>query len=663
MNTKEQQTINAIRILSAEAIQKAKSGHPGLPMGTAPLAYTLWANHLKHNPQNPNWVNRDRFALSAGHGSMLLYSLLHLFGYGLEIEDLKQFRQFRSKTPGHPEYGHTVGVETTTGPLGQGFANGVGMALAELYLAQKFNKPGFDVVDHYTYVLSGDGCMMEGVTSEAASLAGTLGLGKLIVFYDSNSITIEGSTDLAFKEDVAKRFAAYNWQVLQVDDGNNLDEINNAINQAKQDNERPSIIIVKTLIGFGCIEKQGKASAHGEPLGEECLLSTKKNLDWNTEESFYVPQEVRSHMESIKSGLSKYESDWNELWQKYSEEHPELAKEWNTWHESELASKLLENDDLWKFEEKPVSTRNASGDVLNRIVKLIPNIIGGSADLAPSNKTLMKEKGDFSKENRSGANLRFGVREHAMGAICNGILLHGGLRPYCATFFVFSDYMRPAIRMAAIMKIPMVYVFTHDSIGVGEDGPTHQPVEHMAALRCMPGVNVFRPADAKETTAGWITALNSSDKPTALVLTRQNLPCYNETGKDAMKGGYILSDSEKETPDLLLIASGSEVEVAYNSQKVLKEKGIDARVISIPCMEIFEEQPEEYKKSVIPESVKARIVIEAGVNMGWEKYAGDKGIIIGMDTFGASGPYKVLFPEYGFSVDNVVSKASDLINK
>jgi len=658
----ETKSVNTIRVLSAEMVERAKSGHPGMPMGAAPMAYALWARQMKHNPANPNWVDRDRFILSAGHASALLYSLLHLFGYDLPMDELKQFRQWGSKTPGHPEYGHTVGVETTTGPLGQGFATGVGMALAETYLAAKFNRPGYDIVDHYTYVLSGDGCMMEGITAEAASLAGTLELDKLIVLYDSNSITIEGDTNIAFREDVGKRFEAYGWQVLKVEDGNDIDAISKAIEEAKAEKTKPSLIIITTQIGYGAPTKQGKASAHGEPLGEENLKGAKEFLGWTYEEEFFVPQEVREHMESLKQKGIEAEKAWQEKWEAYSKEYPELAKEWELWHSDELPVDLLNDEDFWKF-EGPDATRSSSGKVINYLAKVLPNLIGGSADLGPSNKTFMEDRGSFSAENRTGSNLHFGVREHAMAAMANGIALHGGLRPYVGTFFVFSDYMKPAMRLSALMELPVVYILTHDSIGVGEDGPTHEPIEHLAAIRSIPNFTVFRPADSKETAAGWYAALTRKNSPTALILSRQNLPLYQETGKDALKGGYILLDSEKETPDIILMASGSEVEFIYKAHGILKEKGIDARVVSMPSFELFDEQPEEYKEKVLPKAVRARLAVEAGSSFGWHKYVGLDGDTITLDRFGASAPGKVLFEKFGFTVENVVEKAQQLVRK
>ncbi|MFY9176043.1 MAG: transketolase [Caldicoprobacterales bacterium] len=662
MKQVEMKSVNTIRILSAEMVEKAKSGHPGKPMGAAPMAYALWARQMKHNPTNPNWVDRDRFILSAGHASALLYSLLHLFGYDLPMEEIKQFRQWGSKTPGHPEYGHTVGVETTTGPLGQGFATAVGMALAEAHLAAKFNKPGYDVVDHYTYVLAGDGCMMEGITAEAASLAGTLELDKLIVLYDSNSITIEGETNIAFREDVGKRFEAHGWQVLKVEDGNDIDAISNAIEEAKAEKKKPSLIVITTEIGYGAPAKQGKASAHGEPLGEENLKAAKEFLGWDYEEEFFVPQEVREHMDSLKEKGIQAEKAWQEKWEAYAKEYPDLAKEWELWHSDELPVDLINNEDFWKFEGGD-ATRSSSGKVINRLAKVLPNLIGGSADLAPSTKTLMDDRGSFSAENRTGSNLHFGVREHAMAAMANGMALHGGLTPYVSTFFVFSDYMKPAMRLSALMGLPVVYVLTHDSIGVGEDGPTHEPIEHLAAARSIPNFTVFRPADPKETAAGWYAALTRKNSPTALVLSRQNLPLYEETGKEALKGAYILLDSEKETPDIILMASGSEVELVYKAHGILKEKGIDARVVSMPSFEIFEEQPEEYKEKVLPKAVRARLAVEAASSFGWHKYVGIDGDTITIDHFGASAPGKVLFEKFGFTVENVVEKAEKLVRK
>ncbi|MBC2536468.1 transketolase [Clostridium beijerinckii] len=655
-------SINAIRVLSADAIEKSKSGHPGLPLGSATMAYTLWAK-MNHNGKNPEWDNRDRFVLSAGHGSMLEYSLLHLFGYGLTVEDIKNFRQFGSLTPGHPEFGHTKGVEITTGPLGQGICNAVGFAIAEAHLAEKFNKPDYSVVDHYTYAIVGDGCLMEGISGEASSLAGTLGLGKLVVLYDSNNISIEGNTDIAFREDVAKRYEAYGWQVLNVADGNDIDTIEKAIEAAKAETTKPSIIIVKNQIGFGCPAKQGKASAHGEPLGAENVIAMKENLGWKTEPAFYVPDEVYTNMNEHIAKGEKTEEAWNELFKAYAKAYPELSAEYTKWMSGELDKEaLLNNEELWSF-DKEMATRESSGIMINRLAKLIPNFIGGSADLAPSNKTHMNDRGDFSAEDRSGSNLHFGVREHAMAAIANGMYAHGGLKVFCATFFVFSDYMKGAMRLSALMNLPVAYVLTHDSIGVGEDGPTHEPIEQLAALRSMPNMTVFRPADSKETAAAWYYAVTNGTTPTSLVLTRQKLPLYDGCPKRALKGGYILKDSKKETPDVLLMASGSEVELIYNAAAELETKGIDARVISMPSFELFDAQDESYKESVMPNKVRARVAVEALTSFGWHKYVGLDGDVISLDTFGASGKAEILFEKFGFTVENVVEKAINVANK
>lgn len=655
--SKESMVVNAIRILTAEGVQKAKSGHPGMPMGAAPAAYAIWGKEMKHNPADPKWPNRDRFVLSSGHGSMLLYSLLHLFGYGLKIDDLKQFRQFGSLTPGHPEYGHTRGVETTTGPLGQGIANAVGMAMAEKHLAAKFNREGFNVVDHYTYCILGDGCMMEGISHEACSLAGTLQLNKLIAVYDDNEISIEGNTDIAFREDVPARFRAYGWNVIDVKEGNCWKQVDAALKLAKK-SDKPTLVVTHTAIGYGS-PKQGMSSAHGEPLGEENIAITKKNLGWPCEEPFGVPEEVyECTAKTIEDG-AKAQAKWEKLFAEYAKQYPDLKAEWDVWFSDELPVDLTKDEDLFAFEGKS-ATRNSSGVVLNKLAERIPNLFGGSADLAPSNKSNMKGKGDFSAETPEGQNLHFGVREHAMAAICNGIKLHGGLRPYCATFFVFSDYMKNAMRMASIMNLGIPYILTHDSIGVGEDGPTHQPIEQLAGLRAVPGMIVYRPADSKEVAAGWIAAM-TENHPVCLVLTRQDLPLYDKSGLDALKGGYILSDSEKATPDVLLMASGSEVEPCVEAQKLLKEQGIDARVISMPSFELFERQSDEYKESVMPKAVRARVAVEAAATFGWHKYVGLDGAVIGLDHFGASAPYKFLFKEYGFTAENVAETAKKVI--
>ena len=653
-----QQTVNAIRILSAEAIQKANSGHPGLPLGSAPIGYTIFADFLKFNPKDPKWDDRDRFILSAGHGSMLDYSLLYLFGYDISKEDLMNFRQLGYKTPGHPEYGHTPGIETTTGPLGQGIANAVGMAVAEAHLAATFNREGFPIVDHYTYALCGDGCLEEGISYEACSFAGTHKLGKLILFYDDNDITIEGDTDITFKEDVAMRFKAQGWQVLKVDDANDLDLLRRTIRKAKADTERPSIIICKTVIGFGS-PLAGSHECHGAPLGADNLAKTKENLGW-TCAPFEIPDEVAEHCGAIARKGASRQGKWKRMFKQYEAAYPDLAALYKKYMSGELPD--LKNDaELFEF-AKPDATRNTSFAVLNKLADRIPNLIGGSADLAPSNKSNMKQRGDFTAEDRSGSNMHFGIREHAMAAIANGMQLHGGLRVYCATFFIFSDYMKHAMRLSALMHQPVTYILTHDSIGVGEDGPTHEPVEQLIALRSIPNMKVYRPADGKETTAAWISAL-TGNAPTCLVLTRQNLPQYENSGLDALKGGYVLADSEKKVPDVLLIGSGSEVEQCMQAKDILKTKGVDARVVSMPCIEEFEKQPQAYKDSVIPPEVKARVCVEAASPYSWYKYAGDYGEIIGMTTFGASGPANKLFEMFGFTADNVVEKAFRSLNK
>jgi len=657
----EQLSVNTIRFLSAEAIQKANSGHPGLPLGAAPAAYALWAKEMKHNPANPDWADRDRFVLSAGHGSAMLYSLLHLFGYGLTIEDLKQFRQKGSLTPGHPEYKWTKGVEITTGPLGQGIANAVGFALAEKHLAAKFNTPEYKIVDHYTFVMCGDGCLMEGVSSEAASLAATMGLGKLILLYDSNNITIEGSTDIAFTEDVLKRFEAYGWHVQEVSDGTDINTIAKAIEFAKREKSKPSIIKINTIIGYGAPNKQGKASAHGEPLGEEEIKAAKQNVAWTETESFAVPQQVVEHMKALQLEGAKKEQEWNTLFEQYKKANPELAKEWEIWHSDTLPVDLLNDEDYWTY-EGDIATRASSEKVLQKLSKAVPNLMGGSADLAPSNKSVMKDRQYYSAQTPEGSNIHFGIREFAMTAMANGMAAHGGLRPYIAGFFVFSDYMKSGLRMSALMELPVISIMTHDSIGVGEDGPTHQPVEHLAALRSMPNYTVFRPCDTRETAAGWLAGLLSTTSPTALVLTRQNLPLLEGTGKEALKGAYVLKDCEG-TPDILLMASGSEVELIYKAYDVLADKGVKARVISMPSFELFEKQPQEYKESVLPNAVRNRVAVEAASSFGWHKYVGLDGETITIDEFGASAPAATLFKEFGFTVENVVETALKVVGK
>jgi transketolase len=657
-----QKAVNALRILSADQVQKANSGHPGLPLGAAPIAYSLWANNMNHNPKNPNWENRDRFILSAGHGSSLLYSLLHMFGYGLSLEDLKSFRQFGSLTPGHPEYKHTAGVESTTGPLGAGVSTAVGMAMAEAHLAAKFNKDGYPIVDHYTYALTGDGCLMEGVAYEALSLAGTLKLDKLIVLYDSNRITIEGDTDLAFTEDVAARFEAFGYHVQLVEDGNDLDALNAAIAKAKADKERPSLIICKTQIGYGCPAKVGKASAHGEPLGEDNIVELRKFLGWENQTAFEVDAEIYDHYKALAEEGAKKEEAWKAMFAEYATKYPEDARLWDEYFAKPDVQKIIDSEEYWAHEDKAMATRAVSGDIINKLKDVYPNLVGGSADLAPSNKTEMKGQGYFSATDRSGRNIHFGVREMAMTAITNGIYLHGGLNPYCATFFVFSDFMKPMIRLSSLMGLPVTFVLTHDSIGVGEDGPTHEPIEQLAMLRSIPNLNVFRPADYTETAAAWASAIGSEATPTAIVLTRQNLPQLEGSSKEAFKGGYILAEAtNKDKIDLIIMASGSEVELALGAKEELEKEGKSVRVVSVPCMDVFEAQSPEYIEEVLPSAVRTRLAVEAANPMPWYKYVGLDGDVVAMDTFGASAPAKVLFDHFGFTVANVVDKAKALV--
>lgn len=658
----ETKCINAIRVLSADMIQRAKSGHPGMPLGAAPMAYELWTRQMKHNPKNPKWVNRDRFILSSGHASAMLYSLMYLFGYGLTLEDLKNFRQEDSLTPGHPEYGRTLGVDATTGPLGSGIGMGVGMAMAEAHLAAKFNKPGFPIVDHYTFVICGDGCMMEGISSESLSLAGTLGLSKLIVLYDSNRITIEGDTDITFTENVSERVAAFGFQTLTVEDGNNLEEIGKAIAAAKADKTRPSFITVKTHIGYGS-PKQDSASCHGEPLGEENVIALKKNLGWeNPEETFNVPADVYDYYRELAEKGAPLEQEWEKLFAEYAEKFPEDKKLWDKYHTPIDAEKLLNDENFWQASDKMLATRTSSGTAINYLKDLMPNLIGGSADLGPSNKTIMKGEGEFSKDNYGGRNIHFGVREFAMAAACNGLILHGGLRPYCATFFVFSDYLKPMVRIASLMKIPVTYVFTHDSIGVGEDGPTHQPVEQLAMFRAQPNVNVFRAADAIETAAGWYLAVTSKETPTILILTRQNLPPVSGSSKAALKGGYVISEAAGSIQGIL-IATGSEVSTALEAQAELAKENIFVRVVSMPCFELFEQQSDDYKESVLPKKIRARVAVEAASNFGWGSYVGLEGDTVTMRGFGASAPAGVLFKKFGFTKENVANVMKSVIEK
>lgn len=657
----EQKSVNAIRVLAADTVQKANSGHPGMPLGSAAMAYELWVNHLTHNPKNPKWVNRDRFILSAGHASSLLYSLLHLFGYGLTIEDMKNFRQDNSLTPGHPEYGHTVGVEATTGPLGAGMGMAVGMAMAQAHMAATFNTEDYNIIDHYTFVLGGDGCMEEGISSEAFSLAGTLGLSKLIVLYDSNNITIEGNTDLAFTEDVNKRMEAFGFQTLTVEDGNNLEEISKAIELAKSEKTKPSFITVKTKIAFGCPAKEGSESSHGSPLGEENVKALRDNLGWEEQEAFVIPQDVYDNFAQKAKKGKEAEDNWNKLFKAYCEKYPEKKALWDKYFAVIDDEKLLNCDEFWSYEDKPQATRSLSGNMINRLAKIMPNFWGGSADLGPSNKTVIKDGGSFSKNNYLGRNIHYGVREFAMAAIANGITLYGGTKTFVGTFFVFSDYLKPMARLAALMKIPVTYVLTHDSIGVGEDGPTHEPIEQLAMLRAMPNINVFRPADATETAAAWYSAITSKNTPTVLALSRQNLPQIEGSSKEALKGGYIIAESIKAKPDAIIIASGSEVSLAVDAKKELMEKGFDIRVVSMPCMDIFEQQSDEYKEKILPQTVEKRLVVEAGSSICWGKYLGFKGKSVTIDTFGASAPANVLFKKYGFTVENVVNKALSML--
>jgi transketolase len=658
----DQLCINTIRTLSMDAVQKANSGHPGAPMGLAPAGYVLWTRVMKHNPANPDWLDRDRFVLSAGHASMLIYSLLYLCGYDLSLDEIKNFRQWQSKTPGHPEFGHTPGVETTTGPLGQGIANAVGMAMAERHLAARFNRPGHDIVDHYTYIFCGDGDMMEGVSSEAASLAGHLGLGRLICIYDDNKISIEGSTDIAFTENVGSRFEAYNWHVQRVADGNDLDAIDNAIEAAKAETGQPSLIVLSTHIAYGSPNKQDTADAHGAPLGVEEVRLTKKNLGWLDDVDFLVPEEVLGAFRKCVDTGKASEARWLEDFKAYRKSHPDLAALWVDAMSGFLTKGWGAEIPHFSPSDGPIATRAASGKVLNAIAKNLPTLIGGSADLAPSNKTYLDFSHEFQKGAYGGRNIRFGVREHAMGAIMSGMFLHNGLRPYGGTFLVFADYLRPALRLASLMKLPVIYVFTHDSIAVGEDGPTHQPVEHLATLRCIPGITVIRPADATETAAAWRQAVQTTNGPVALILSRQKLPVLgkDESEYGVSNGAYVMSDSDG-TPDIILIATGSEVHIALEAKAALAQKDVGARVVSMPSWELFEKTSRGYKNSVLLPEVDARIAIEAGSPMGWERYVGNKGAVIGMTDFGASAPGGVVLEKFGFTAEKIVQKALEIL--
>ncbi len=654
--------VNAIRILSADQVQRANSGHPGLPLGAAPIAYELWANHMIHNPRNPKWINRDRFILSAGHGSSMLYSLLHLFGYDLPLSELKRFRQLDSLTPGHPEYGHTTGVEATTGPLGAGLGMAVGMALAEKHLAKRYNRDGYNVFDHYTYALCGDGCLMEGISYEVLSLAGTLGLDKLIVLYDSNSITIEGSTDLAFTEDVTKRFEAMGFQTLEVSDGNDLAAVGRAIEEAKSDKSRPSFIKITTVIGYGVPAKAGKASAHGEPLGEENVKILRESLGWKYDEPFYVPEEVYQHYNELTAKGAASEDAWDKMFAAYSEAYPELSAELDACLNGSNAAKLENDENYWQKGTKANATRNISGNIINYVKDVVTELIGGSADLGPSNKTVMKDEASLSKDTPEGRNIHFGVRELGMTAIANGILLHGGLRTYIATFLVFADYMKPMLRLASLMKIPQIAVLSHDSIGVGEDGPTHQPIEQLTMLRSMPNMNVWRPADETETRVAWFSALTQKETPSCIALSRQNLPVIENSSKEALKGAYIVHKEKGSAPDIILMASGSELSIAIDAAKLLESEGKAVRVVSVPCLDVFDKQSEEYKESILPSDCRKRVAVEAASSVSWGKYVGLDGAYVTMNGFGESAPAGELFDRFGFTAQNVAAVARSLFN-
>ena len=661
----QNRAINTLRFLSADAVQQANSGHPGLPMGAAAMAYTIWTRHLRHNPRNPRWPGRDRFVLSGGHGSMLLYSLLHLTGYDLSLEQIKNFRQWDSLTPGHPEYGLTPGVETTTGPLGQGFATGVGMAIAATHLAAIFNLPGFELIDSYIYAIVTDGDLMEGVSSEAASLAGHLSLGRLIYLYDDNHISIDGSTDLAFTEDRATRFEAYNWHVQKVGDGNDVDAIDKAIQAAKKD-PRPSLILCHTTIGFGAPNKQGTAKAHGEPLGEEELKLAKENLGWPVEPKFYIPEDALAHFREAVDRGSKAEAEWKDKFSAYQRLHPTQGAELKRRLDGELPPNWDFDLPVFPTDVKGLASRVVSGKTINSLAVKMPELIGGSADLEPSNKTWITDSPAFTKDSPQGRNFHFGVREHAMGAALNGMALYGGVIPYGGTFLIFSDYMKPAIRIAALSHIPAIYVFTHDSIGLGEDGPTHQPIEQLAMLRAMPNLTVIRPADANETVEAWKVAIQRRNGPTALALTRQALPTLDRSLADAAseltKGAYVLSDFGEGEPELILMASGSEVSLIYDAAARLAAEGVSVRAVSFPSWELFEEQGETYREAILPKSIRKRLAVETGASLGWERYVGSDGAILAMERFGASAPAKILFEKFGFTVENVIARAREVLN-
>ncbi|MEH7097129.1 transketolase [Neobacillus vireti] len=655
--------VTTIRTLSIDAVNAANSGHPGLPMGAAPMAYALWANHLNHNPKNPHWFNRDRFVLSAGHGSSLLYSMLHVFGYDVSMDDLKNFRKLNSKTPGHPEFGHTAGVEATTGPLGQGIANSVGMAMAEAHLAAKFNKEGFPVIDHYTYALVGDGDLMEGVSYEAMSMAGHMKLGKLVVLYDSNDISLDGELNVSFSEDVKKRAESAHWHYLRVEDGNDIEAITKAVQSAKENTEQPSLIEIRTIIGYGSPKVAGTNKAHGAPLGVDEGKVTKQAYNWLYEEDFYVPDEVRAHFEQLKRKGIETEQSWNQLFDSYQKENPELAEQLTNAISGKV---LIEANDILTFDSsKALSTRVASGDAINHFVKSVPAIFGGSADLSHSTMTEIKGEQIFAVESYGARNVYFGVREHAMGAAANGMAYHGGLKPFVSTFFVFNDYLRPSIRLAALSKLPVTYVFTHDSIAVGEDGPTHEPVEQLAALRAIPGLTVIRPTDANETASAWAYALQQTEGPVALILSRQNLPVFSETKanvENVSKGAYVLTETTS-NPNVILIATGSEVSLAVNAKAELEKEDISVRVVAMPSWELFNKQSSEYKEKVLPSSVTKRVAIEMGIRLGWERYVGFAGEVLSIESFGASGEGTAVMKHFGFTTENVVHIAKNVLNK
>ncbi len=680
MKNLDELCIDTIRMLSVDMVQQANSGHPGMPMGAAPMAYVLWTKFLRHNPNHPKWPDRDRFVLSAGHGSALLYSLLHLTGYDLSMEELKRFRQWGSKTPGHPECRETPGVESTTGPLGQGFGNGVGMAIAERFLAARFNRPGYEIVNHYTYAIVSDGDLMEGVASEAASLAGHLKLGKLIYLYDNNSVTLAGAARLTFTEDVCKRFEAYGWHVQRIDDGNDVEAISRAISTAQNETVRPSLISIRTHIGYGSPRKQDTFEAHGSPLGPEEVAATKKNLGWPLEPTFYIPEEALAHFRRAIPQGAKLEEEWKARLDSYGKTSPELRTEWDQWMNSILPEGWDKDIPAFLPDPKGLATRSAGGQVMNAIASHLNFLIGGSADLNPSTNTALKGKGNFEPPGEGdgtvqgsvsgpwgyeGANIAFGVREHGMGSILSGMALHGGLLPYGSTFFVFSDYMRPAIRLAALMKLHVIYVFTHDSLAVGEDGPTHQPVEQLLSLRAIPGLTVIRPADANETAEAWRIAVEHKNGPTAIILTRQNVPVMDRgrlsPAAGLRKGAYILSDSSSGKPDVILIATGSEVHLALEAQEKLLAEGVKARVVSMPSWDLFDQQPEAYRHQVLPPDVTQRVSIEAGVTLGWHRYVGSAGEIIGIDHFGASAPGNAVLKEFGFTSIHILNRVKTLL--